>query len=120
MTLRFVDRFDSPVTLVGLRESGWMRQVNANLRQRSEGFEHGEPLAFFCECRNTACFSSIWMTATEFDATEAARTGWLLNEGHEPSMPWSGSALDDQGLSGTVVLSQSVWAQKGIGGDEAA
>jgi hypothetical protein len=70
------------------RESSSIRTVNATMRELSGSFTGSEPIAFFCECRNSNCFASVWMSASVFDATVAGHTGWMLLEGHEPSALW--------------------------------
>ena len=70
------------------RESSSIRTVNTTMRELSGSFTGSEPIAFFCECRNPHCFSSVWMSASVFDATVAGHTGWMLLEGHEPSALW--------------------------------
>lgn len=119
MNLRLVEGCDPPVALVGLRESGVMHRVNANLRELSESFPHSEPLAFFCECRNAACYSVISMSAAEFDVTEANRIGWLLVDGHESSTPWPTREARDSGTVGAGVVVMGGWAPKRIGDDAA-
>lgn len=70
------------------RDSNLMRSVNANLRRRSESIAGNDPIAFFCECGNTNCYSPIWMPVTVFDGLLTDQPGWLLHEGHEPSALW--------------------------------
>jgi hypothetical protein len=82
---------DPPVSAaapVALRESRLMRRVNSNVRQLSATFADSEPIGFFCECQNPACYSGIWMSEAAFDAMVADQTGWLLLEGHEPIDAW--------------------------------
>jgi hypothetical protein len=70
------------------RDSNLMRSVNTNLRRRSESVAGNDPIAFFCECGNANCYSPIWMPVTAFDGLLTDQPGWLLHEGHEPSMLW--------------------------------
>ena len=70
------------------RESSSIRTVNTTMRELSGSFTGSEQIAFFCECCDPNCFSSVWMSASVFDATVAGHTGWMLVEGHEPSALW--------------------------------
>jgi hypothetical protein len=86
VTLVHSDQTDTPSAPMAWRDSGLMRSVNKNMRQRSEA-PPADPIAFFCECRSASCYAPIWMSTAAFDA-EADRPGWLLHEGHEPSVSW--------------------------------
>lgn len=79
------NRLSAPL---GRRDSNLMRSVNNIVRQRSETLPLEDPIAFFCECANHACYSPVWISAADFDATTIERPGWLLLEGHEPSELW--------------------------------
>jgi hypothetical protein len=106
--------------LVGLRESSVMHRANTKLRELSGAFPHAEPLAFFCECRNAACYAVVPLSAAAFDLLEAGRTCWLLVEGHEPSAPWPTYQADDPDASTTGVVVIGDWVPKSTGGGEAA
>jgi len=80
---------DPPGPVVALRESGSLRGVNVGVRRASEVLGLSDPIAFFCECRLAACYAVVWLSASAFDARVADGTGWLLAEGHVPSVPWS-------------------------------
>ncbi len=71
-----------------VRAAGLMRSANGNLRRLAEEPGDSPPTAFFCECRNPACFSIVWLSAAEFDTIVAEQEAWLLVEGHEPSAPF--------------------------------
>jgi len=77
----------SLTTSFGSRTSSLMRQVNVNLRRLSAEFGHSDPIAFFCECPVEGCYSAMWMTAADFDATAGDDEHWILAAGHRPS--WS-------------------------------
>ena len=79
------DRSGSVATSKVVRAAGLMRRANGNLRRLSEELGHSEPTVFFCECRNPACFSIVWMSVADFDTMVENQAGWLLIEGHEPS-----------------------------------
>jgi hypothetical protein len=70
------------------RDSNLMRSVNTNLRSRSESVAADEPIAFFCECAASNCYSPIWMSSQEFDRKLVDEPGWLLHESHDPSALW--------------------------------
>jgi hypothetical protein len=82
------DQPDISSSLTGVRDANLMRSVNRNLRERSETRSDDEPIPFFCECANPACYSPIWMSAAAFDAKVTDQPGWLLHDGHEPSALW--------------------------------
>jgi hypothetical protein len=77
-----------------VRESALMRSVNCRMRELADTLAYDDPIIFFCECRTSACFSPITMTAADFDAAVAGQTGWLLREGHQPSAFWEAGALE--------------------------
>ena len=70
------------------RESELMRRVNATIRRLSVGLDDSEQVAFFCECQTSNCFAPAFLSVASFDAMVAARSGWVLLPGHEPSIPW--------------------------------
>lgn len=72
------------------RDSQMMRSANRDLRRLSTTFGDADRIAFFCECRSPICYSPIWLSAADFDANEEGDLGWLLIEGHAPSIPWAG------------------------------
>jgi hypothetical protein len=79
-------QLDPPVTAsFGSRTSRLMREVNTNLRRLSSQFGHADPVAFFCECPVEGCYSVVWMTASDFDATTDDDERWILAAGHQPS-----------------------------------
>jgi hypothetical protein len=65
-----------------------MHTVNSNVRQRSEGLDGSEAIAFFCECQIPSCYSPVWLTVADFDELFADNAGWLLLEGHVASGLW--------------------------------
>lgn len=73
---------DSSSERGAVRTSELMRSVNMNLRQLAGSLALSEPVAFFCECESTTCYSPIWMSRAAFDAA-VERPGLLLLEGHE-------------------------------------
>jgi hypothetical protein len=89
MELRLVDSDQpgAPKAPGKPRESGLVRRVNTNMRHSAELFASPDPIAFFCECRNPACYAAVPMSRAAFDAT-VDRSGWLLVEGHKPSEAW--------------------------------
>ncbi len=96
MEARLVDSAgpDSIAAPSAQRESSLMQSINRNLRQRTDSLADPDPIAFFCECQSADCYSAVWMSAATFDATRASDDrGWLLADGHEPSVLWEASAL---------------------------
>jgi len=79
---------NEPGSAAVVRESRLMRTVNREIRRQSETGSLTEPVAFFCECRDPACHSTVWVSAAAFDAALADRSNWWLREGHKPSMSW--------------------------------
>jgi len=65
-----------------------MRTINTSVRALAGPLARREAIAFFCECQNSNCCSTVWMTAEAFDTTIAGHTGWMLFSGHEPSVSW--------------------------------
>ena len=56
-------------------------------------------IAFFCECQTTGCYAPVFMSGADFDAAVAARTGWVLTDGHEPSVSWDTRDAGDSSSS---------------------
>jgi hypothetical protein len=66
-----------------------MRAANDDLRSLSAELGCGERIGFFCECRLASCFAVLWRTTAQYDAIVADAAGWLLADGHVPSIPFS-------------------------------
>lgn len=80
---------DEPGLAAPTRDSSLMRSVNVSMRQLADTLpDERELIPFFCECQTPSCYSAAWMAANTFDAAVAAETGWLLLDGHKPSVPW--------------------------------
>ena len=69
----------------GQRASTLMRGLNRNVRSFSARLHQTEPIAFFCECGMSTCFTTVWKTKTEFDSYVEGPEGWVLADGHRAS-----------------------------------
>jgi hypothetical protein len=79
---------------VAVRQSALMRSVNCRMRELADTLAYDDPIIFFCECQTSSCYSPITMSAADFDAAVAGQTGWLLREGHQPSVFWEARELE--------------------------
>lgn len=99
MGTRLADWVELDSVAGAVRASSSMRSINRSMRQVSGSFALADPIAFFCECEISSCYSVVWMSAASFDANVERRGGWLLAAAHTPSQlgpleePWSGVAL---------------------------
>jgi hypothetical protein len=71
------------------RHSALMRELNNTLGSRSPGEDKAQLIAFFCECGLSGCFTAVWKTRTDFQATVEEGENWMLAEGHRASAPSS-------------------------------
>jgi hypothetical protein len=89
--LNVTDNLGSDEAPLAHRESSLMRSVNRRMRHGSEALAPFDSIPFFCECENSSCHSSIWISLADFDTVDIDATAWLLVPGHEPSVPWDRS-----------------------------
>ena len=114
------DPSDSPLAPVVLRDSRLMRGMNAEVRRVSGLLDATELIAFFCECQAARCYAPVFMSGADYDAAVAARTGWVLREGHEPSTSWdTGDAGASSSSNGARLLTRNL-EERGTGGGAAA
>lgn len=57
-----------------------LRQVNDLMRAGLRNRGPAEPIAFFCECDDPACYRAVWLTLGEYDALRADPRVTLLAE----------------------------------------
>ena len=105
-------------SVLGGRESRWMRHVNRGMRAATGSFALFDPIAFFCECQASTCYSVVWVSAADFDVIESGRSGWLLVEGHEASTPLPERAIDPSDRRSGGRLDD--WLNESIAGGEVA
>ena len=67
------------------RDSQLMRRANNEVRRQSDTLDPSEAVAFFCECATAGCFAPVFLSSADFDAVLAAKSDWVLKEGHGPS-----------------------------------
>jgi hypothetical protein len=60
------------------------RCVNELIHERSaaDGSPASEPIAFVCECPSTACFQTVWMSASEYDGYRVDEDWVVLGARH--------------------------------------
>lgn len=66
------------------RNQALFRDVNEAIRSVSEdGVPAGEPVAFLCECADTACTETIELTLVEYESARRIPTRFPTVIGHE-------------------------------------
>ena len=78
----------------GPRGAELVRGINRSMGRRSARLGRPEPLMVFCECRDPACYSPLFVTLQAFEAAVREETVWFLREGHVPSSPASAGQAD--------------------------